>query len=700
MPWFNFSIASPLTDYLDSGPEPTALFSARGSLPPRARSPIKTSIGSPRKSVGGSARKSAALSSPAPRLSNGTPSRITNQEEDLSTIVDIATESLAQSIEKSPPRQPLKRPTQSPPVMKPLKAKPTAKRGRKRIFDISPDEVEDPDLTKEDLAQTSTDLLPVQEDDEPLMNGDDSMDIPPDDDRDASQQIETEVFASQQKPAGKGKRGRPKAIKESRPANTTASKTNNMDKSTTQQPDHETSPLADSTTEEAPVKRRGRPVKNNTNTSKPPVYRDDPSDPVEIGPSKPAKRAKKDTSALPPASPSTKKHPPPSARDRNAPIASTKSLWSTTKLKPGRKPKPDSISAASPMPPPPRPSAANSSSLSDRSKPKPRSLQILRSTTPADTDGARFTRSGRTTIKPIEYWRGERIVYTQPSKAEGGRVSLPGIQEIVRAEDLPEVKRARTPRRERVGKKRGRKKGNAAAWMIGEGEDVWGDEEDSEAEDWELEAGMLEGECFPWDPREERGRGSEGVMEAVGMFTLSFSPRFLGFFESWLQPSSSTSLHILRIRTFTKHIQSYRKINADLLSNAIDLAIAPRGLALLRKAVKNQTFEYAKTITLPFFHSGMVDIPPRGEKRQKNSRKNHMVFWVFAGRVIVDVSGNEFSVGRGGMWQVPRGKSCTETYTYRHHHDHLLWRSRCQKYSSCLDEDASAGIPVLVNGVA
>ena len=34
-----------------------------------------------------------------------------------------------------------------------------------------------------------------------------------------------------------------------------------------------------------------------------------------------------------------------------------------------------------------------------------------------------------------------------------------------------------------------------------------------------------------------------------------------------------------------------------------------------------------------------------------------MVFWVFAGRVLVDVSGNEFSVGRGGMWQVPRGKT-------------------------------------------
>ena len=105
-----------------------------------------------------------------------------------------------------------------------------------------------------------------------------------------------------------------------------------------------------------------------------------------------------------------------------------------------------------------------------------------------------------------------------------------------------------------------------------------------------------------------------------------------------------------------------------------DLAIAPHGLDTLMKEVKNQNFQYAKTITLPFFHSGVVDIPPGGEKRQKNSRKNHMVFWVFSGRVVVDVSGNEFGLGKGGMWQVPRGEcqchfSCRpprKMYSYEH----------------------------------
>lgn len=34
-----------------------------------------------------------------------------------------------------------------------------------------------------------------------------------------------------------------------------------------------------------------------------------------------------------------------------------------------------------------------------------------------------------------------------------------------------------------------------------------------------------------------------------------------------------------------------------------------------------------------------------------------MVFWVFYGRVRVEVAGIEFSIGKGGMWQVPRGES-------------------------------------------
>ena len=89
------------------------------------------------------------------------------------------------------------------------------------------------------------------------------------------------------------------------------------------------------------------------------------------------------------------------------------------------------------------------------------------------------------------------------------------------------------------------------------------------------------------------------------------------------------------------------------------MAVAPKGFRELLKDVKNQNFKYAKTIALPFFHSGMVELPPGGQKRIKNSRQNHMVFWVFAGRVQVTINGAPFSIGSGGMWQVPRGEPAT-----------------------------------------
>lgn len=74
--------------------------------------------------------------------------------------------------------------------------------------------------------------------------------------------------------------------------------------------------------------------------------------------------------------------------------------------------------------------------------------------------------------------------------------------------------------------------------------------------------------------------------------------------------------------------------------------------------ISGATFRFAKTLTLPFFGSGMVDLPPGGTKRVKNSRKMQMVFFVFYGRVTVDLGTptQRFSIGRGGMWQVPRGK--------------------------------------------
>lgn len=98
--------------------------------------------------------------------------------------------------------------------------------------------------------------------------------------------------------------------------------------------------------------------------------------------------------------------------------------------------------------------------------------------------------------------------------------------------------------------------------------------------------------------------------------------------------------------------------DADLESSLdylVEDEIAYSAQALDTRHVANGSFRYAKTLTMPFFGAGVVELPPAGVKRAKNARKWQMVFFVAAGKVLVEIAGNSFRIGRGGMWQVPRG---------------------------------------------
>jgi centromere protein C len=72
------------------------------------------------------------------------------------------------------------------------------------------------------------------------------------------------------------------------------------------------------------------------------------------------------------------------------------------------------------------------------------------------------------------------------------------------------------------------------------------------------------------------------------------------------------------------------------------------------KDIKDATFRFAKTLTTPFMGAGIVDLPPGAEKRPRNSRKMHMVFFVHTGKVLVTVNEIEFRISAGGQWFVPR----------------------------------------------
>jgi mannose-6-phosphate isomerase-like protein (cupin superfamily) len=84
--------------------------------------------------------------------------------------------------------------------------------------------------------------------------------------------------------------------------------------------------------------------------------------------------------------------------------------------------------------------------------------------------------------------------------------------------------------------------------------------------------------------------------------------------------------------------------------------IAVSADAVQTKEIHDATFRFAKTLTMPFMGAGVVDLPPGSEKRPKNSRKMHMVFFVHYGKVAVTVNEGQFRISAGGQWFVPRGE--------------------------------------------
>lgn len=238
-----------------------------------------------------------------------------------------------------------------------------------------------------------------------------------------------------------------------------------------------------------------------------------------------------------------------------------------------------------------------------------KSLYILRRETPAD-DSVAHTRSGRISIKPLAWWRNEGIVYggspaqSNRGVADGARFPLNSIKEIVRKEEV--VQAVNKSKNNSKGRKKGKGKGRRKQQEDDSDMDIDGDGDgeivDPDADDWELDTGTLHGPISIWDAEQ----------------------------QAPLEEEETTQL------AHSHH-------------------------AIETKEVKGSTFRYAKLLSTRFFGTGVVDLPPGGVKKPKNSRKMHMSFFVAMGRVTVEVgplSGEmtRFSIGRGGFWQVPRGE--------------------------------------------
>ncbi|KAM5355615.1 hypothetical protein ACJ41O_002261 [Fusarium nematophilum] len=250
--------------------------------------------------------------------------------------------------------------------------------------------------------------------------------------------------------------------------------------------------------------------------------------------------------------------------------------------RPGRKPKALAASGAG------ADAGETSFAALQRGPPMPKSRGLV--SVRRDADEVLTTRSGRHSFRPLDYWRGDRVVqeeleFNDVSGRE--RFVLSTIKEVIRApQEEP-------PAKQSASKSRGRPKAKSKRSQIPE----------VEPEDWELNPGVVNGEIILWEPE-----------------------------HALHPPADDEPVEVMEDR------------------------VAISGEAIQTRDTRDATFRFAKTLTMPFMAAGIVDLPPGAEKRPKNSRKMHMVFFVQYGKVQVTVNEASFRISAGGMWFVPRGK--------------------------------------------
>ena len=480
-------------------PEPSAVLierrSGRPILPlPRSRSPIKTALNSAaRRSVG-------PISSPI-RLADQTPIRAASHPA-VNRRLDFSTEEVRPSIERSPQkgrglRASTKAQSTIPSSGLYSDTQSSSGKGKKRLFSLrADDDAVSASFNNGVIHQTNG----TAELDYTGGTGDDSMQIAQDDVGDSlpelaephKEKVGDDEPLPVQPPKRKGGRPRklvstevqerqirPTAVKKGR-GRTPESASVDVDASQVSiaatkpgrgRPARAASVDIDASQVSVPATKtgKGRPPKK----SKIAVLEDVNGD-ESVEEERPTKRAKNTSvSETPRVGPSKRTKPPPSQRDPNAKVTSAR--------------KGKEVQAASVEP---------ETAHRNNGRPKPRSLQIMRNGTPADDSGSRITRSGRTSVKPLAYWRNERIVYGEDAAGTKERYLLPTIKEVIRTEEVEPPR----PKKATRGKSKAAARKRALA-------DV--EEEDEELEPWEMEEGILRGVVRTWNSGQGPDEGAE-----------------------------------------------------------------------------------------------------------------------------------------------------------------------------------------------
>ena len=228
--------------------------------------------------------------------------------------------------------------------------------------------------------------------------------------------------------------------------------------------------------------KRGRPKKQTDHVAEEEAVEEREEEPqAEEG--RPAKRSRRSLDAE------------PEAKGKGKSKITATSSKATKPRKAGRKPGLASIAE----------NAAESPEI-ERRPPLPgrnRGLFILRRETPsAGSASFQQTRSGRTSIKPLAWWAGERTELESSEIFDGKqKLIVNSIKEVVRADEAEKPQRSFSRARSYRPTK-GRSKSKPPKEPESEDEDL---------EPWELEPGQISGLVREWDPDDPSGRNAEEV---------------------------------------------------------------------------------------------------------------------------------------------------------------------------------------------
>jgi centromere protein C len=310
------------------------------------------------------------------------------------------------------------------------------------------------------------------EDDTALDNGGDSLQLVNGDYDEEVQQIEDEDPESGHEPEPelpKKGRGRPKTKGKEKAKEPSPGPEPEVEAEPQSEPDHDHEP--------EPTNKAGKIGRSKTR-KEPPVEEDTDKPP--------AKRTRR---SLEGAEPVLK----PAARGKPAKSSKTTKAVPVPKSKaPSKKPKLAPIVEAE-------------SPDIQRGPPLPRNnrgLFIMRRETPFEGNAFKQSRYGRNSIKPVAWWKNERIEYADNEADDGTtKFLLSSIKEVVRKDEVEDTRPKKTYHRP---SKKGKKRSAS--------ED---DNDDDEAEPWETNPGRIYGAVRQWDPEDEVGAEAPEEEEEV-----------------------------------------------------------------------------------------------------------------------------------------------------------------------------------------